>query len=90
MLTHKYSIGDKVVVRRGLAGKRLESAMGGSCYFTHAMSQYAGTTVTIKRVVTASNHRYQIVEDGGSWFWTDEFFENHPASTHEIDVSAFI
>lgn len=90
MPTYKYGRGDKVVVRRGLAGKRLESAMGGSCYFAYEMERYAGTTVTIKRVNTVINYRYKIVEDGESWFWIDEFFEDYIESKAEIDVSAFI
>jgi len=37
------------------------------------MMNYRGKVVTISKVLT--NGLYQIEEDGGSWIWTDEMFD---------------
>lgn len=64
----KYKVGDKVKVRSDLKINRDY----GSQAFVREMSQYIGKVVTIKE--TYSN-KYNIEEDGGEWFWTDEMLE---------------
>lgn len=64
----KYKVGDKVRVRSDL---KINEDYGLQA-FVIEMSQYIGKVVTIQK--TYSN-KYNIKEDKGKWYWTDEMFE---------------
>lgn len=67
----RYKVGDKVKVREDLSTK---DAYDG-CSFVPEMKLFLGETVTIHKVCGNIN-RYEIKEDHGAWYWTDEMFES--------------
>ena len=79
-------IGDKIMVRRDLRrGKSYgmkESRLTQT--FVYNMEIYMGRIVTIGRI---DEYGYRILEDGGSWSWTDEMFE---LKTNEITMKRLV
>ena len=76
----KFKVGDKVRVRQW---KTLIRGFGVNVYgvvdtkkfwFSCKMKDYCGKVVTIKEV---HNDYYKIVEDNGTFDWTDEVFEGY-------------
>lgn len=65
----KYKVGDIVKVRDDL----IEENWYGEQDFIEDMSDYKGKYVTIARISGESD--YEIKEDNGLWYWTDEMFE---------------
>lgn len=69
----KFKVGDKVRVRTDLTEEH--SYFMDSCNFSNTfvdeMSVFAGKLVTIAE----ARSQYRILEDEGSWGWTDEMFE---------------
>lgn len=95
MSTEKYKVGDKVVVKSLEWYNRHKDRLGNvnvpQC-FVFSMTKYCGRVMTICRVYEGSS--YRVVEDEGSYAWSDEMFEglesevnNTPKSTKKIDVS---
>jgi hypothetical protein len=81
----KYNVGDKVNVIDNLNNINY---LGG-LQITPSMAKLAGTTVTIMSVqeyflVFGGDTRYEIKEDNGKDYWSDECFEYHTlnSSTH--------
>lgn len=72
----KFKIGDKVKVKNNLITYEL---YGGQS-FVDDMEKYKSKIVTIRNVYT---HFYEIEEDRGAWYWTDEMFENKKQYTYE-------
>ena len=64
----KYKVGDKVRVRADL---KIYGTYGGY-YVTDNMHKMTGKTVTISSVC---KYVYEICEDNGKCYWTDELFE---------------
>lgn len=74
----RYKVGDKVIVRKDLVvedwyGIDLD---GVKCLFVSEMDFLKGETVTITYVDIGilGDIRYNIEEDGGKWWWTDDMF----------------
>ena len=65
----KFEIGDKVKVKNNLITGKLY----GTQSFVCNMEKYKSKIVTIRNVYA---HFYEIEEDRGVWYWTDEMFEN--------------
>lgn len=65
----KYKVGDKVKIREDL----IVDNVYGSDSFAEEMAQYKGKTATITDVY---RDKYEIDIDNGSWYWTDEMFED--------------
>lgn len=95
MSAEKYKVGDKVVVKSLEWYNRHKDRLGNvnvpQC-FVFSMSKYCGKVMTICRVFDGAS--YRVVEDEGSYAWSDEMFEgleselnNTPKSTKKIDVS---
>ena len=72
----KFEIGDKVKVKNNLITGKLY----GTQSFVCNMEKYKSKIVTIRNVYA---HFYEIEEDRGVWYWTDEMFENEKQYTYE-------
>ena len=72
----KFKIGDKVKVKNNLITGKLY----GTQSFVCNMEKYKSKIVTIRNVYA---HFYEIEEDRGVWYWTDEMFENEKQYTYE-------
>lgn len=63
-----YKPGDRVMISSSItAGDKFDNVE-----FVSSMTKYKGRILTIDRIFSRS---YNIMEDGGMWCWTDEFFE---------------
>lgn len=72
----KFKVGDRVKVRKDLVNGKVY----GKYIFINKMEKYKGKIVTIKAIFT---NFYEIEEDRGAWYWTDEMFENKKQYTYE-------
>ncbi len=72
----KFKVGDRVKVRKDLVNGKVY----GKDIFINKMEKYKGKIVTIKAIFT---NFYEIEEDRGAWYWTDEMFENKKQYTYE-------
>ena len=72
----KFEIGDKVKVKNNLITGKLY----GTQSFVCNMEKYKSKIVTIRNVYA---HFYEIEEDRGVLYWTDEMFENEKQYTYE-------
>ena len=63
----KYQVGDVVRVKNGFT----ECAS----HFVEEMSNFFGEAVTISHVSPNTEGRYNIAEDPGFWWWSDDCFE---------------
>lgn len=78
LVNPRYKIGDKVIVRKDLVvGDHYGiDPLGAKCRFVCEMDFFKGKTVTIAHVDVGilGDIRYNIEEDGGKWWWTDDMF----------------
>lgn len=61
-------------------------------FFTEAMSEFLGRTVTISRVWKSEPFLFNIVEDGGRYTWSTEMIEdpNSDESIADMDYKVLI
>lgn len=69
MAVEKYNVGDKVIVLNELAPLSIDY---GGYVAVPDMVKRQGTIVTIQRKL---GDAYQILEDNGQFYWTDEMFD---------------
>jgi len=72
---HKFAVGDKVRVKRGLV---VEKAYNSSCFFVEGMRKYIGREFTIKsvNVFTANPRESRYLLNGIVFNWSDDMLES--------------
>src|SRR5699024_7230751 len=76
LMNTKFKVGDEVRVREDL----ISGVDYGSFPFVNSMKEYRGEVVTIHEVNPRAT-AYEIAEDGGEAYWTDEMLE--PITDHD-------
>lgn len=74
-----YHVGDVVLVKNGFREC--------SSHFVEDMSNFFGEAVTISHVSPNIEGRYNIAEDMGLWWWSDDCFEGIATPEDEQSVS---
>ena len=74
-----YQVGDVVRVKDGFTKC--------SSHFVDEMREFFGREVTISHVSQNTEGRYNIVEDSGFWWWSDDCFEGIATPEDEQSVS---
>lgn len=67
----RYKVGDKVRVGEWYGGDRSTKGLN----FAYDMEDYVGKIVTVSRISSEIDCEYKIEEDGGNFYWSEEFFE---------------
>lgn len=74
-----YQVGDVVLVKNGFTEC--------SSHFVEEMRNFYGEAVTISHVIPNTEGRYNIAEDKGFWWWSDDCFEGLVAPEDENAIS---
>ncbi len=76
----KRQAGDTVTIKKDLK----ENKIYGTGVVVEEMMAFRGHTVTIAEEVDDID--YKIIEDGQTWYWTDEMFDIIPLSSKHVNM----